>query len=232
MRDSRFDFQIGNPQPSGSSQWTQPPVSRSYPPQQPAQGPPMSGGSYGRSYDSSQSRQDRLSFQASPNSANSFPPLGSLPGSVIHPRSGGTYVSVSPQTNGVSPSMALSEASVPATTSIESMLNRDLAMHIIDLYFAHVRLSSDLTYLGELNSWSQVYCIIPVIHRPSFMADLANHEEEKRPVFFALIMAMIAMTLIHVSRSWRYSLQCGLNRSKDPSDLLPDPASRRSAETF
>lgn len=181
----------------------------------------MSSGSYGRSYDSSQSRQDRLSFQASPNSANSFPPLGSLPGSVIHPRSGGTYVSVSPQTNGVSPSMALSEASVPATTSIESMLNRDLAMHIIDLYFAHVRLSSDLTYLGKLNSWPQVYCIIPVIHRPSFMADLANHEEEKRPVFFALIMAMIAMTLIHVSCSGYRAFNVGSSSTKIPRTFFP-----------
>lgn len=44
----------------------------------------------------------------------------------------------------------------------------------------------------------QIYCIIPVIHRPSFNQDLANREEERRPIFFALIMAMIAVTLIHV----------------------------------
>ncbi|KAK8865914.1 hypothetical protein IAR55_001062 [Kwoniella newhampshirensis] len=84
----------------------------------------------------------------------------------------------------VSPAMALSEASVPPTTSIESILPRDLAMHTIHLYFEHV--------------WS----IIPLIHRPSFMADLSAHDEEKRPIFFALIMAMIATTLIHVPKSY------------------------------
>ncbi|WVQ70978.1 hypothetical protein IAR50_000503 [Cryptococcus sp. DSM 104548] len=86
--------------------------------------------------------------------------------------------------DGVSPSIALSEASVPPTTTIESVLPRELAMHCIHLYFDHV------------------YCIIPVIHRPSFNADLVAHAEERRPVFFALIMAMIAATLIHVPKSY------------------------------
>ncbi|WWD17900.1 hypothetical protein CI109_102345 [Kwoniella shandongensis] len=84
----------------------------------------------------------------------------------------------------VSPSVALSEASVPPSTTIESILPRDLALHTIHLYFEHI--------------WS----IIPFIHRPSFMADLIAHEEEKRPIFFAIIMAMIATTLIHVPKSY------------------------------
>ncbi|TYJ57555.1 hypothetical protein B9479_001637 [Cryptococcus floricola] len=86
--------------------------------------------------------------------------------------------------DGYSPAIALSEASVPPTTTIESVLPRDLAMHCMHIYFDHV------------------YCIIPVIHQPSFNADLAAHAEERNPVFFALIMAMIAATLIQVPKSF------------------------------
>ncbi|WVF70608.1 hypothetical protein IAT40_005400 [Kwoniella sp. CBS 6097] len=106
----------------------------------------------------------------------------------FHPATFQPVMSVGPDStspnNEVSPSIAISEASVPPTTSIESILPRDLAMLTIRLYFDHV------------------YCIIPVIHRPSFMADLAAHEEERRPIFFALVMAIIATTLIHVPKSY------------------------------
>ena len=34
------------------------------------------------------------------------------------------------------------------------------------------------------------------------MAELAAREEEKKPIFFALIMATISMTLIHVPKSF------------------------------
>ena len=47
----------------------------------------------------------------------------------------------------------------------------------------------------------QVYCIIPVIHRPTFMADLAAHEEERKPMLLAMILATLALTLLHVSGS-------------------------------
>jgi len=46
---------------------------------------------------------------------------------------------------------------------------------------------------------AQVSCIMPLIHKPSFMADLEAGEEERNPIFFALILQMISMTLIHVS---------------------------------
>lgn len=46
----------------------------------------------------------------------------------------------------------------------------------------------------------QVSSIIPVIHQPSFMSDLATGEEQRNPIFFALILQMISMTLIHVSQ--------------------------------
>ena len=47
----------------------------------------------------------------------------------------------------------------------------------------------------------QVSCIMPLIHKPSFMADLKAGEEERNPIFFALILQMISMTLIHVCLS-------------------------------
>ncbi|RSH92934.1 hypothetical protein EHS25_008380 [Saitozyma podzolica] len=95
----------------------------------------------------------------------------------------------------VSPSIALSEASVPPSTSIESILDREMAMYVIKLYFDHV------------------HCIIPCIHRPSFSANLAAREEEKRPIFFALVMAMIACTLIHVPKS--FFVNCDVRRLSD-----------------
>jgi hypothetical protein len=42
----------------------------------------------------------------------------------------------------VSPSIALSEASVPPSTSIESILEREMAMYVIKLYFDHVSVST------------------------------------------------------------------------------------------
>jgi hypothetical protein len=43
---------------------------------------------------------------------------------------------------------------------------------------------------------------MPLIHKPSFMADLEAGEEERNPIFFALILQMISMTLIHVGSLW------------------------------
>ncbi|OWZ34540.1 hypothetical protein C347_01924 [Cryptococcus neoformans AD2-60a] len=86
--------------------------------------------------------------------------------------------------HGVSPSTTLSNVSLPISTNIESVLPRHLALHVISLYFEHV------------------YCIIPVIHRPSFEKDLSAHEELRRPTFFALIMSVIAATLIHLPKSY------------------------------
>ncbi|KIR67769.1 hypothetical protein I314_02186 [Cryptococcus bacillisporus CA1873] len=86
--------------------------------------------------------------------------------------------------HGVSPSTTLSNVSLPVPTNIESVLPRHLALHVISLYFEHV------------------YCIIPVIHRPSFEKDLSTHEELRRPMFFALIMSIIAATLIHLPKSY------------------------------
>ena len=47
-----------------------------------------------------------------------------------------------------------------------------------------------------------VYPLMPCIHRPSFMADLSNHREERDPLFFALVMSTVAATLVQVPRGY------------------------------
>lgn len=97
-----------------------------------------------------------------------------------------------------SPSISIAEGSLLQTISIDEVLPRDLAMHILSLYFAHI------------------YAIIPFIHKPSFMADLDVRQEEKRPELFALIMAMIATTLIHVPRTFFPTIEeYGVRRLSD-----------------
>ncbi|KAI6027494.1 fungal-specific transcription factor domain-containing protein [Pisolithus microcarpus] len=47
-----------------------------------------------------------------------------------------------------------------------------------------------------------VYPLTPCVHKPSFMADLHAHREERDPLFFALVMSTVASTLVQVSRSY------------------------------
>lgn len=47
-----------------------------------------------------------------------------------------------------------------------------------------------------------VYPLTPCVHKPSFMADLHSHREERDPLFFALVMSTVASTLVQVPRSY------------------------------
>ncbi|KAI9573545.1 fungal-specific transcription factor domain-containing protein [Boletus coccyginus] len=47
-----------------------------------------------------------------------------------------------------------------------------------------------------------VYPLTPCVHRPSFMADLHSHREERDPLFFALVMSTLSSTLVQVPRSY------------------------------
>ena len=47
-----------------------------------------------------------------------------------------------------------------------------------------------------------VYPLTPSVHKPSFMADLHSHREERDPLFFALVMSTVASTLVQVPRSY------------------------------
>lgn len=69
---------------------------------------------------------------------------------------------------------------------IEAVLPRPLLLHIIDLYFDYV------------------YCLIPCLHKPSFMHDLHSHREERpgQDEWVALVFAVIEATLVQMPRSF------------------------------
>ncbi|KAG8746600.1 hypothetical protein FRC10_004452 [Ceratobasidium sp. 414] len=67
---------------------------------------------------------------------------------------------------------------------LDSVAPRDRIMHIIGLFFDFV------------------YPLTPCIHKPSFLADLANRREERDPLFFALVMSTVASTLVQAPRSY------------------------------
>nr|ACO60069.1 putative quinate utilization pathway activator [Rhizoctonia solani] len=67
---------------------------------------------------------------------------------------------------------------------LDEIAPRERIMHIIGVFF-------DL-----------VYPLTPCVHRPSFMADLANRREERDPLFFALVMSTLATTLMQAPRSY------------------------------
>jgi hypothetical protein len=47
-----------------------------------------------------------------------------------------------------------------------------------------------------------VYPLTPCVHKPSFMADLHAHREERDPLFFALVMSTVASTLVQLPRAY------------------------------
>jgi len=47
-----------------------------------------------------------------------------------------------------------------------------------------------------------VYPLTPIIHKPSFMADLHSRREEQDPLFFALVMSTVASTLVQMPKSY------------------------------
>ncbi len=67
---------------------------------------------------------------------------------------------------------------------LEDVAPRDTILLIIALFFDFV------------------YPLTPCVHKPSFMADIHAHREERDPLFFALVMATVASTLVQVPRSY------------------------------
>jgi len=68
--------------------------------------------------------------------------------------------------------------------SLETIAPRDTIQLIIALFFDFV------------------YPLTPCVHKPSFMADLHARREERDPLFFALVMSLVASTLVQVPRSY------------------------------
>lgn len=67
---------------------------------------------------------------------------------------------------------------------LEDVAPRDTCLLIIALFFDFV------------------YPLTPCVHKPSFMADVHSHREERDPLFFALVMSVVASTLVQVPRSY------------------------------
>ncbi|KAI1794807.1 fungal-specific transcription factor domain-containing protein [Ganoderma leucocontextum] len=67
---------------------------------------------------------------------------------------------------------------------LEDVAPRDTILLIIALFFDFV------------------YPLTPCVHKPSFMADIHARREERDPLFFALVMATVASTLVQVPRSY------------------------------
>lgn len=69
---------------------------------------------------------------------------------------------------------------------LEAIIPRPLLHHIIDLYFDYV------------------YCLIPALHKPTFMRNLHNRREEQpgNEEWVALVLAVIEVTLVQMPRSF------------------------------
>ncbi|EAL22187.1 hypothetical protein CNBC3250 [Cryptococcus deneoformans B-3501A] len=69
---------------------------------------------------------------------------------------------------------------------LDSVLPRRLLYHIIDLYFDYI------------------YCLIPCLHRPSFIHDLNTKREENpdQEEWVILVLAVVASTLVQLPRSF------------------------------
>lgn len=129
---------------------------------------------------------DTTQFQPSASALTYVSPPSAVSVRIEHPASPPLPTGLTPFTN--------PESTLPAQLKLDAFISRELAMKTISLFFEHVsRLHCRVTSLII-----QVSCIMPLIHKPSFMADLAAGEEERNPIFFALILQMISMTLIHV----------------------------------
>lgn len=69
---------------------------------------------------------------------------------------------------------------------LEAIIPRPLLHHIIDLYFDYV------------------YCLIPALHKPTFMRNLHNRREEQpgQEEWVALVLAVVEVTLVQMPRSF------------------------------
>lgn len=68
----------------------------------------------------------------------------------------------------------------------DAVLPRKLLLHIIDLYFDYI------------------YCLIPCLHKPTFMQDIQSHREDLRgeEEWTALVFSMVAATLVQLPRAF------------------------------
>lgn len=94
-----------------------------------------------------------------------------------------------------SPSFPLLAAASPnvdilATNNLDQVVSKTVVDNIIGLFFDYV------------------YPLTPCLHRPTFLADLAARRDKTDPIFFALVLCVLASTLVQVPRKL-VSLQKG-----------------------
>lgn len=68
-----------------------------------------------------------------------------------------------------------------------------------------------------------LYALIPVVHRPTFIADLKNRRDERDPVFLALTYCICALVTTTMPR------KCGNYQQLDPGFLYDTPQSMLQA---
>ncbi|WVQ71033.1 hypothetical protein IAR50_000558 [Cryptococcus sp. DSM 104548] len=86
----------------------------------------------------------------------------------------------------LSPNTAFSQHPYDPRNPLDAIIPRPILYHIIDLYFDYV------------------YCLVPCLHRPSFIHDL-NTKREERPgeeEWVALVLSVVASTLVQLPRSF------------------------------
>jgi hypothetical protein len=67
---------------------------------------------------------------------------------------------------------------------LEDIASRDTILLVVSLFFDFL------------------YPLTPCVHQPSFMAGLDSRKDERDPLFSALVMSMVASTLVQVPRSY------------------------------
>jgi hypothetical protein len=92
-------------------------------------------------------------------------------------------INLGPSPNEYSPQTQLS---LNSTNPFESVLPRDLLYTIIDLYFDYI------------------YCLIPCVHKPTFMADIHMRREEREgeDEWIAMVFSILAATLAQIPRAF------------------------------
>jgi hypothetical protein len=89
---------------------------------------------------------------------------------------------------------------------VDTIIARETLFHIINLFFVYV------------------YPLMPCVHKPSFMADLHSRKEERDPLFFSLVMSIVASTLVQVPRSYvpipRQAVRCLAQQCHEASRLV------------
>ena len=66
-----------------------------------------------------------------------------------------------------------------------------------------------------------MHCLIPILHRPTFFERISRRDDQLDPLFYALVMSVVATSLVHVSVASALLLIPWLTEYQVPKALLP-----------